>query len=113
MLLALLGGLSLTEATGVTNLRATVIRIFTPDGTLTVEVDDPAVKVTIEGDGGIVIIGADAALNWVLENHDAPCGAGVPATTCPPIKARGCAGSTLGDPITSTMEVANGITASG
>ncbi len=26
---------------------------------------------------GLVIIGADAALNWVLENHNAPCGAGV------------------------------------
>ena len=47
-----------TEATGVTNLRATVIRIFTPEGTLVVEVDDPAVKVTIEGDGGLVITGA-------------------------------------------------------
>ncbi|MBI3462253.1 MAG: hypothetical protein HY000_04215 [Planctomycetes bacterium] len=53
-----LGGLSLTEATGVTNLRATVIRIFTPDGTLVVEVDNPGVKVTIEGDGGLVITGA-------------------------------------------------------
>ena len=31
----------------------------------------------------------------------------------PPIKARGCAGSASGDPITSTIEVANGITASG
>src|SRR6185369_16759662 len=49
---------SLTEATGVTNLRATVLRIFTPDGTLVVEVDDPGVKVTIEGDGGLVITGA-------------------------------------------------------
>ena len=35
---------------------------------------------------GIVILGADAALNWVLENHKAPCGAGVSAATCPPIK---------------------------
>ena len=35
---------------------------------------------------GLVILGADAALNWVLEHHQAPCGAGVPATTCPPIK---------------------------
>src|SRR6185369_2512485 len=48
---------SLTEATGVTNLRATVIRIFTPDGTLVVEVNDPGVKVTVEGDGGLVITG--------------------------------------------------------
>jgi eukaryotic-like serine/threonine-protein kinase len=53
-----LGGLGLTEATGVTDLASTVIRVFTPDGTLVVEVDDPQVKVTIEGDGGMVITGA-------------------------------------------------------
>src|SRR5262249_27379587 len=58
VLLLLFGGLSLTEATGVTNLRATVIRIFTPDGTLVVETDDPSVKVTIEGGGDLVISGA-------------------------------------------------------
>ena len=34
----------------------------------------------------LLIVGADSALNWVLENHDHPCGAGVPASTCPPIK---------------------------
>src|SRR5262249_14662999 len=51
-------GLSLTEAIGVSNVRATVLRIFTPDGTLVVETDDPAVKVTVEGDGGLVITGA-------------------------------------------------------
>lgn len=49
---------TLTEATGVTKLHSTVIRIFTPDGTLIVEADDPGVKVTIEGDGGLVITGA-------------------------------------------------------
>jgi hypothetical protein len=57
-LLALLAGLGTTEATGVTNVRATVVRIFTPDGTLVVETDDPAVKVTVEGDGDLVITGA-------------------------------------------------------
>jgi hypothetical protein len=56
----LFGGLSLAEATGVTNLHGTVIRIFTPEGTLVVETDDPAVKVTIEGDGDLVITGAGA-----------------------------------------------------
>jgi len=56
----LLAGLSFTEATGMTNFRATVIRIFTPEGTLSVETDDPAVKVTVEGDGGLVITGAGA-----------------------------------------------------
>jgi WD40 repeat protein len=57
-LVFVLGGLAVTEATGVTNVRAAVIRIFTPDGTLVVEVDDRDVKVTIEGDGGLVITGA-------------------------------------------------------
>jgi hypothetical protein len=60
LLLCAAGGLGLTEAAGMTNLRATVIRIFTPDGTLIVETDDPGVKVTIEGDGGLVITGAGA-----------------------------------------------------
>jgi WD40 repeat protein len=58
LLLCVGAGLGFTEATSVTNLRATVIRVFTPDGTLVVEVDDPDVKVTIEGDGGLVITGA-------------------------------------------------------
>jgi serine/threonine protein kinase len=57
-LVAMLAILATTEATGVTNLRATVIRILTPDGTLVVETDDPAVKVTVEGDGDLVITGA-------------------------------------------------------
>jgi hypothetical protein len=56
--LLLLAGLGLTEATGLTNLGAKVIRVFTPDGTLVVDVDDPKVEVTIEDDGGVVITGA-------------------------------------------------------
>jgi len=57
--LVLMGAmLGFTEAQGVTHLAATIIRIFTPDGTLLVEVNDPAVKVTVEGDGGLVITGA-------------------------------------------------------
>jgi hypothetical protein len=56
--LCLLAGLGLTEATGVTKLRSTVIRIFTPDGTLVVDINDPGVKVTVEGDGGLIITGA-------------------------------------------------------
>jgi hypothetical protein len=58
VLLLLLAGLGTTEATGVTKLRATVIRIFTPDGTLVVEADDPDVKVAVEGTGDLVITGA-------------------------------------------------------
>ena len=57
-LLLLLAGLSLSEAAGVTRLSATVIRILTPDGTLVVETDDPNIKLTVEGDGGVAIEGA-------------------------------------------------------
>jgi eukaryotic-like serine/threonine-protein kinase len=46
----LLAGLGLTEATGVTNLRGTVVRFFSPEGTLVVEVDDPGISVTIDGE---------------------------------------------------------------
>jgi hypothetical protein len=59
VLLALLGALGSTEATGVTNVRGTVIRLFSPEGTLVVEVDDPGVSVKIDGPD-IVITGAGA-----------------------------------------------------
>jgi WD40 repeat protein/tRNA A-37 threonylcarbamoyl transferase component Bud32 len=57
-LFLLIGAFSLTEAAGVTQVTSSVIRIFTPDGTLVVQVDDPEVKVTVEGDTGIVITDA-------------------------------------------------------
>lgn len=59
MFLVLLAGLGMTEATGVTNLRGTVIRLFSPDGTLVVEVDDPGVSVSIDGEE-MVITGTGA-----------------------------------------------------
>ncbi len=55
--LMLFGSLGLTEATGVTDFQGTVIRLFSPEGTLVVEVDDPAVSVKIDG-SDIVITGA-------------------------------------------------------
>jgi serine/threonine protein kinase len=58
VLAATLAVLGTTEATGVTNVRATAIRILTPEGKLVVETDDPDVKVTVEGDGDLVITGA-------------------------------------------------------
>src|SRR4029077_19141522 len=42
--LLLLGGLGITEATGVTDVRGTVIRLFAPEGTLGVEGADPRVS---------------------------------------------------------------------
>jgi WD40 repeat protein/tRNA A-37 threonylcarbamoyl transferase component Bud32 len=55
----LVAGLGLGEATGVTDVRGTVIRLLSPEGTLVVEVDDPGVSVTVGG-GEIVITGAGA-----------------------------------------------------
>src|SRR5262249_45338506 len=51
-------GLSVTEATGVTHFVPRMIRVVQGDGCLVVEVDDPQVKVSVEGDGGILITGA-------------------------------------------------------
>src|SRR5262249_17529130 len=52
-------GLGLGEATGLTNLGGTVIRLFSPEGTLVVEVDDPGVSVAVDG-ADVVITGAGA-----------------------------------------------------
>ena len=65
--------------------------------------------VSISTGAVLFIIGADAALNWVLENHGAPCGAGVPATTCPPIKVTsnsyGPTGGGAFDPSSATVKL--------
>ena len=54
----LLGGLGFTEATGVTDVRGTVIRLFSPEGTLEIQIDDPATSVQIDG-SDLVITGAE------------------------------------------------------
>jgi subtilisin family serine protease len=47
----------------------------------------PGASLVVLGTGaGISVLGADTALAWVLDNHRAPCGAGVPARVCPPIR---------------------------
>jgi len=57
----------------------------------------------------ILVLGTDAALNWVLENHNAPCGAAVPASTCPPIKvinnSYGPGGGGEFDPNSATVQL--------
>ena len=58
-LVLLVAGLGLGEATGVTDVRGTVIRLFSPEGTLVVEVDDPGVSVAVDG-ADVVITGAGA-----------------------------------------------------
>jgi hypothetical protein len=52
-------GLCLGEATGVTEVRGTVLRLFSPDGTLVVQVDDPGVSVAVDG-ADMVITGTGA-----------------------------------------------------
>ena len=52
--LALLAGLGLAQASGVADLRGLVIRLFSPDGTLVVEVDDPGVSVRIDGSDMVI-----------------------------------------------------------
>ncbi len=49
-LLVLVAGLGLTEASGVTHVVATVIRIARPDGTLVVELEDSEAQVMIDGE---------------------------------------------------------------
>ncbi len=59
-LLLLVAAFGITEATAVTNvssLVATILRVRTPSGTLVLEVDDPKVQVSVDGDE-IVITGA-------------------------------------------------------
>ncbi len=73
--------------------------------------------VSVSTGAGIVILGADAALNWVLENHKAPCGAGVSAATCPPIKVTnnsyGPSGGGAFDPQSATVKIQRALAAEG
>lgn len=66
---------------------------------------------------GLNILGADSALNWVLENHAAPCGAGVSAAVCPPIKVTnnsyGPAGGGAFDPESATVKLQRALAAEG
>jgi len=50
VILGVLALVSLSEATGVTHLAATIVRITTGEGTLVIEVDDPAVEVSLDGE---------------------------------------------------------------
>ncbi len=65
--------------------------------------------VSLSTGAALVIVGADAALNWVLENHEAPCGAGVSAAECPPIKVTnnsyGPSGGGEFDPNSATVKL--------
>lgn len=73
--------------------------------------------VSISTGATLFIIGADSALNWVLENHRQPCGAGVPASTCPPIKVTnnsyGPSGGGAFDPRSATVKLQRALAAEG
>ncbi|TFV86903.1 peptidase S8 [Blastococcus sp. CT_GayMR20] len=73
--------------------------------------------VSISTGAVLLIVGADSALNWVLENHEAPCGAGVPADVCPPIKVTnnsyGPSGGGEFDPNSATVKLQRALVAEG
>jgi eukaryotic-like serine/threonine-protein kinase len=59
LILLTMAGLGVTEAAGLTQVSefvATVLRVKTPEGTLVIKVDDPAVAIRIDGD--VVVIGS-------------------------------------------------------
>jgi eukaryotic-like serine/threonine-protein kinase len=56
VLIVLFAGLGITEATGVSQLATTVIRLTTGSGTLVIEADDPGIQVMVSGDGDEVTI---------------------------------------------------------
>src|SRR5262249_19137785 len=58
-LVVAVAGLGVGEATGVTDVHGAVIRLFSPDGTLVVEGDDPGGSVAVDG-GDVVITRAGA-----------------------------------------------------
>jgi subtilisin family serine protease len=65
----------------------------------------------------LLIVGANSALNWVLENHEAPCGEGVPAAECPPIKVTNNSYGPVGggefDPDSTTVKLQRALVAEG
>jgi subtilisin family serine protease len=73
--------------------------------------------VSISTGAVLLIVGADSALNWVLENHAAPCGPGVSKTTCPPIKVTnnsyGPTGGGSFDPQSATVKLQRALAAQG
>lgn len=73
--------------------------------------------VSLSTGAGILILGADASLNWVLENHAKPCGDGVSAAECPPIKVTnnsyGPSGGGAFDPESATVKLQRALAAEG
>ncbi len=102
-----------THVTGIAAGRDVTL----PDGTK-MHGAAPGAKVVSLSTGAVLfIVGADASLNWVLENHEAPCGAGVPASQCPPIRVTnnsyGPSGGGSFDPDSATAKLQRALVAEG
>src|SRR4051794_18981836 len=107
------GGGHGTHVNGIVAGRPTTLS----DGTKLQGAAPGASLVDISTGAVLLIVGADSALNWVLENHDHPCGAGVPAATCPPIKVTnnsyGPTGGGEFDPNSATVKLQRALAADG
>jgi serine protease AprX len=92
-------------------------KVTLSDGTKLQGAAPGASLVSVSVGAALVIIGADAALNWVLQNHAAPCGPGVPASKCPPIKVTnnsyGPTGGGAFDPNSATVKLQRALAAEG
>ncbi|MFP5334430.1 MAG: S8 family serine peptidase [Actinomycetes bacterium] len=102
-----------THVSGIVAGRPTTLL----DGTRLQGAAPGASLVSISTGAVLFIVGADAALNWVLENHQAPCGAGVPAAECPPIKVTNNSYGPIGggefDPRSATVKLQRALVAEG
>jgi subtilisin family serine protease len=107
------GGGHGTHVNGIVAGRPTTLS----DGTQLQGAAPGASLVDISTGAVLLIVGADSALNWVLEHHDAPCGPGVPASTCPPIKVTnnsyGPTGGGAFDPNSATVKLQDALAAEG
>jgi serine protease AprX len=107
------GGGHGTHVNGIVAGRPTTLT----DGTQLQGAAPGASLVDISTGAVLLIVGADSALNWVLENHDHPCGASVPASTCPPIKVTnnsyGPTGGGAFDPNSATVKLQDALAAAG
>jgi subtilisin family serine protease len=107
------GGGHGTHVNGIVAGRPTTLS----DGTKLQGAAPGASLVDISTGAVLLIVGADSALNWVLENHDHPCGASVPASTCPPIKVTnnsyGPTGGGTFDPNSATVKLQRALAADG
>jgi subtilisin family serine protease len=107
------GGGHGTHVSGIVGGRATGLA----DGGTLSGAAPGAGLVSISTGAVLLIVGADSALNWVLENHEAPCGAGVSPAACPPIKVTNNSYGPVGggefDPNSATVKLQRALAAEG